>query len=106
MEDVATAAVVWFEAAGVRDWEVTSDGSGAVVVVADEVVVASAAMQVALHGVPFGGDVDVDAVPVQVVINQRGAGGCLSKSFSQLECRENRSDLSDKSEGHQDGVHH
>ena len=63
VEDLAAAAFNLLEAARVRNWKVCSDGSRPVVVVADPVVVAAAAVEVALHGVPFGGDVAVIAVP-------------------------------------------
>ena len=105
MENVAAAALVGLEAAGVRHREVATDRGGPVVVVADEVVVASAAVEVPLHGVPLGRDVGVDAVPVEVVVDVGVAGGGLSEGLSQLESREDGSDLANEGDGHEDGVH-
>jgi len=42
-------------------------------------------VEVTLHGVPLGGDVVVDAVPVEVVVDVGMAGSSLSKCFSQFE---------------------
>ncbi len=64
VENVIAATRRFLEAAGVGDGEVSSDGSCSVVIVANPVVVAAAAVQVALHCVPLVGDVFFNVVPV------------------------------------------
>ncbi len=64
VENVIAATGGFLKAAGVRDREVSSNGSCSVVVVADPVVVAAAAVQVALHCVPLVGDVFFNVIPV------------------------------------------
>ena len=66
VEDLVAAAFVVLEAAGVRDREVATDGSATVVLVADHVVVATAAVKVPLHGIPFSSDVQLNAVSVKI----------------------------------------
>ncbi len=63
VENVIAATRSFLEAAGVGDGEVSSDGSCSVVVVADPVVVAAAAVQVALHCVPLVGNVFFNVIP-------------------------------------------
>jgi hypothetical protein len=72
VEDVASAAFHMLEATGVRNREVCSDRCCPVIVVPDSVVVAAAAVKVALHRVPLGGDVTVVAVST-VVENAKSA---------------------------------
>ncbi len=64
VEDVIAATLDVFEAAGVRDGEVLSDGGHTVVLVANLVVVAAAAVHVVLHGIPLCGDVNFNSIPI------------------------------------------
>ncbi len=50
-------------------------------------------MEVPLHGVPLGGDVGVDAVSVEVVVDVGVAGGGLGERLPQLEGGEDGSNL-------------
>ena len=71
-EDSPSASLVKVEAAGVRHREVVPDGSGPVVVVADQVVVAAAAVERALQLVPLVRDGRVEAVLRQVFVDLGG----------------------------------
>jgi hypothetical protein len=64
VEDVIAATLNVFKAAGVGDREVLSDGGHTVVLVADLVVVAAAAVHVVLHGIPLCGDVNFHSISV------------------------------------------
>jgi hypothetical protein len=66
VEDVIAATFDVFEAAGVRDGEVLTNGGHTVVLVANLVVVATAAVHVVLHGVPLCGDVNFNSIPVSI----------------------------------------
>jgi len=63
VEDVMATSLSPFKAARIRNGEVSSDGCATIVSVANDVVVASAAVQVVLHGIPFGRDVLFNSIP-------------------------------------------
>jgi len=103
-EDSSSTALVDLVAAGVGDGEVGSDGGTPVVVVADQVVVAAAAVEVSLELVPFGGDGPIDAVLVEVLVDVGGRDGGLRDGRPQLERDEDGDELGQEGDGEEDGV--
>ena len=63
VEDMGATSGYRLEATRVRNGEVATDGCSPVVIVANAVVVAPTAVQVPLHGIPFGGYEMIDSIP-------------------------------------------
>jgi hypothetical protein len=62
VEDLIAAPFNILKAAGVGDREVSANGCATVVLIADHVVVATAAVKISLHGIPFCSDVNFNAI--------------------------------------------
>ncbi len=63
VEDMIATSWNLLKATRIRNWKISSNGRGAVVIVANPVVVATTAVQIPLHGIPFCSDKSVYAVP-------------------------------------------
>ena len=103
-EDVAAASLMGLVTAGVWHREVCADWGRSVVVVADQVVITSAAVQVALELVPLGGDGWVGAVLVQVLVDGGSGDAGLRDGRPELEGDEDRAELGEEGDGQENGV--
>ena len=103
-EDALSAALLEFEAAGVRHRQLATDGGRPVVVVAGQEVEASAAVESPLEVIPLGRDGWVDAVQLQVFVDFSGVDSGPLNDGPELQRGEDGAQLCQEGDGQKDGV--